>query len=146
MGIFMTFIIAFFFGYLYGYKIRPNKRLRKKLQEIDEQCKAVLDGGNIGVYRTIVMDNNQSSELVVEVKELAVTERGQVKVQYLSAFYANPEFRNKKGEALMNEVRDLLGDYLPLNEIEWFEKGQQHENIKNYVDSLHNTYKKQFRA
>lgn len=146
MGILITSLIAFFFGYLYGYKLKPNRRLREKLKQIDEQCKAVLEEGNKGVYKTIVMDNNQSSELVVEVKELAVTERGQVKVQYLSAFYSNPAFRNKKGDALLHEVHGLLGEYLPLNEIEWFETNKRHENIREFVDSLHNTYKKQFRA
>lgn len=146
MGFFFVFIIAFTIGYLYGYKIRPNKRLRAKLREVDEQCKAVLEGGNKGVYKTIVMDKDKSSELVAEIQELAVTDRGQVKVKYLSAYYKNPEFRTKKGEALLTEVHGLLGEYLPLNEIEWFENTGRQETIHNFVDNLHTTYKKQFRA
>lgn len=146
MGFFFVFIIAYAIGYLYGYKIRPNQKLKAKLREVEEQCKAVLEGGNRGVYKTIVMDKDKSSELVAEIQELAVTDRGQVKVKYLSAYYKNPEFRTKKGEALLAEVHGLLGEYLPLNEIEWFENTGRHETIHNFVDSLHTTYKKQFRA
>lgn len=146
MGIFWTFVLAFFIGYLYGYYIRPNYRLREKLREIKEKCKAILEGGNKGVYKTIVTDNNKSSELVVEVKELAVTQLGQVKVQYLSASYRNPEFRTKKGEALLKEVYDLLGEYLPMNEIEWYEVTERHEKIKEYLDSLETSKKYQYKA
>ena len=72
----------------------------------------------------------------MEVRELAITKTGQVKVEYLSAQYRNPDFRTKKGEALLNEVRDLLGEYLPLNDIEWYETTDRHERIKKYLDSL----------
>src|SRR5690606_6180879 len=103
-----------------------------------------LDEGNRGVYKTIVSDDNGTSELVVEIKELATTEGGQVKVQYLSAFYKNPAFRTRKGEALLQEMRDLLGDYLPLHEIEWYETGQRHENIKQHNTNLDKQYIKQY--
>lgn len=146
MGIFLVFIIAFFMGYFYGYRIKPNQRLRQERRELREKCQAVLDEGRKGVYKTIVMDQNKSSELVVEVKELAVTEGGQVKVQYLSAFYKNPDFRTRKGDALLSEVHGLLGDYLPLHEIEWYETDGRHEHIRNYVDSLNNKHKKRFRV
>ena len=72
----------------------------------------------------------------MEVKELAITKTGQVKVAYLSANYKNPEFRTKKGDALLKEVQGLLGDYLPLEEIEWYEKDERHKNIKKYLDSV----------
>ncbi|MDQ3292112.1 MAG: hypothetical protein M3Q05_12570, partial [Bacteroidota bacterium] len=88
------------------------------------------------VYKTVVTENNKSSELVVEVKELAITQSGQVKVKYLSAFYRNPEFRIRKGDALLKEVQGLLGDYLPFNEIEWYETTERHENIKKYLNSV----------
>ncbi|CAN5150621.1 hypothetical protein BH23BAC1_BH23BAC1_41130 [soil metagenome] len=146
MGIFWTFVLAFFLGYIYGYYIRPNQRLREKLKEIKEKCKTILEEGNKGVYKTIVTDNNKSSELVVEVKELAVTQLGQVKVEYLSAAYRNPEFRTKKGEALLKEVYDLLGEYLPMNEIEWYEKSERHDKINDYLDSLNNSKKYQYKA
>lgn len=142
----LIFVIAFLLGYLYGYKIKPNKRLRLAIKEVKEQCKAALEEGNKGVYKTVVTDYNDTSELVVEVKELAVTENGQVKVQYLSAFYKNPKFRTKKGEALIEEIRNLLGDYLPLHEIEWYDATDRHESIKRHVISLETTYKKQLRA
>ena len=142
----ITFMIAFFLGYLYGYKIKPNKRMRQALNEVKEQCRAALEEGNKGVYKTMITDQSKNSELVVEVKELAVTETGQVKVQYLSAFYKNPEFRTRKGEALLNEVRDLLGEYLPLHEIEWYETTERHKSIQNHVSTLEKTYKKQFRV
>lgn len=144
MAIFLTFVFAFLFGYIYGYRIKPNQRLRQTIQTVKEQCAAVLDEGNRGVYKTIVSDDNGTSELVVEIKELATTEGGQVKVQYLSAFYKNPAFRTRKGEALLQEMRDLLGDYLPLHEIEWYETGQRHENIKKHIDNLDKQYKKQY--
>ncbi|MFD2247953.1 hypothetical protein [Pontibacter ruber] len=136
MLIFWASVLAAFLGYVYGYYIRPNQRLRQALNDARQKCIAVLEEGNKGVYRTIVTDNNKSSELVVEVKELAVTKNGQVKVQYLSAFYKNPDFRTKKGEALLKEVHGLLGEYLPLSEIEWYETTEQHENIRKYLNSL----------
>ncbi|WP_187262294.1 hypothetical protein [Pontibacter beigongshangensis] len=136
MAIFLTFVIALVLGYIYGHHIRPNQRLRKTITEVRQKCIAALEEGNRGVYKTIVTDNNKSSELVVEVQELAVTQHGQVKVQYISAFYKNPEFRTKKGEALLKEVHGLLGEYLPLNEIEWYETTERHENIKKYLNSV----------
>lgn len=146
MGIFLVFLIAFFLGYFYGYRIKPNKQLREARRELREKCRAVLEEGRKGVYKTIVMDQNKSSELVVEVKELAVTEGGQVKVQYLSAFYKNPDFRTKKGEALLSEVHGLLGEYLPLHEIEWYESTARNERIRDYADSLDSKHKKRFRV
>jgi spore cortex formation protein SpoVR/YcgB (stage V sporulation) len=139
MLIFWMLVLGAFLGYLYGYYVRPNQQLRNALKESKEKCIAALEEGNKGVYKTIVTDNNNSSELVVEVKELAVTQNGQVKVQYLSAFYKNPEFRTKKGEALLKEVHGLLGEYLPLSEIEWYETTERHENIKKYLDTLNTT-------
>ena len=142
----LTALSAFFLGYIYGNKIKPNKRMRKALNEIQEKCKAVLEEGNKGVYRTIVSDNNQSSELTVEVKELAITKNGHVKVQYLSAFYKNPEFRTKKGEALLTEVHGLLGEYLPFEEIEWYDNTERHNSIRNYLHSLNSNSNKQIGA
>jgi 50S ribosomal subunit-associated GTPase HflX len=72
----------------------------------------MLQDGSKGVYRTIVTNNNQTSELIVEVKELAVTKGGKVKVEFISANYKNPDFRTLIGEELLHEVRNLLGDYL----------------------------------
>jgi hypothetical protein len=146
MIIFLASFLAFMIGYLYGYKIKPNNRLRAAIKEVREQCRAALEEGNKGVYKTLVTDQNKTSELVVEVKELAVTESGQVKVEYLSAFYKNPEFRTKKGDALLQEMRDLLGDYLPLHEIEWYETNERHDNIRRHMISLEKTYKKELRA
>lgn len=123
-------------GYIVGHYVMPNRKLRKALHDVRTQCAAALEEGNKGVYKTIVTDNGKSSELVVEVRELAVTKTGQVKVEYVSAQYRNPDFRNKKGEALLNEVRDLLGEYLPLNDIEWYETTDRHEKIKKYLNSL----------
>lgn len=120
--------------------------MRKALNEIQEKCKAVLEEGNKGVYRTIVSDNNQSSELTVEVKELAITKNGHVKVQYLSAFYKNPEFRTKKGEALLTEVHGLLGEYLPFEEIEWYDNTERHNSIRTYLHSLNSNSNKQIGA
>ncbi len=140
---FLTAISAFFLGYLYGYYIRPNQLLRKTVKEVREKCVAALEEGNKGVYRTIITDNKISSELVVEVKELAITKNGQVKVQYLSAFYKNPEFRTKKGDALLAEVHGLLGEYLPINEIEWYETSERHENIKKYINFIDTSFKRQ---
>ncbi|MGV3587454.1 MAG: hypothetical protein ACO1OF_10650 [Adhaeribacter sp.] len=136
MAIFLTFILAATLGYIYGHYIRPKQLLRSAIKEVRQKCIAVLEGGHKGLYRTIITDNNQSSELVVEVKELAVTKTGQVKVQYLSAYYKNPEFRTKKGDALLKEVQDLLGDYLPQDAIEWYENNHRQENIKQYLNDL----------
>lgn len=141
MVIFLTFAIAFFIGYIYGHKIKPNRQLRQTIQEVKEKCAAVLEEGNKGIYKTIVTENNKTSELILEVKELAITKNGQVKVQYLSAFYKNPEFRTKKGDALLAEVRNLLGEYLPAEEIEWYETAERHEKIKNFANSFNSTYK-----
>lgn len=143
MAFIWTLILGAIIGYVFGHTIRPNHRLRNALKEFRAKATAVLEEGNKGVYRTIVTDKNNSSELVVEVKELAVTKNGQVKVQYLSAFYKNPEFRTRKGEALLQEVHGLLGEYLPLNEIEWYETTQRHENIKNYLHTLEHAPKHQ---
>lgn len=142
----LTAIAAYFIGYLYGNKIRPNKQMNKALKEVREKCTAVLEEGNKGVYRTIVTDNNQSSELTVEVKELAVTKNGHVKVQYLSAFYKNPEFRTKKGEALLTEVHGLLGEYLPFDEIEWYDNSGKHTSIRNFLNSINSNSNKQIGA
>lgn len=123
-------------GYIIGHRIWPNYQLRKALQEAKAKCTAALEEGNKGIYKSIVTENGKSSELVAEVRELAVTNSGQVKVEYLSAFYKNPEFRTKKGDALLKEVHGLLGDYLPLNEIKWYETTERHEKIKNFLASL----------
>lgn len=144
MGIIFTFVFAFLLGYIYGYRIKPNQRLREKTREVRDKYKAILEEGRKGVYKTIVMDEHKSSELVVEVKELAVTELGQVKVQYLSAFYKNPAFRTRKGEALLNEVNDLLGDFLPLHEIEWYETEKRNEKIRDHLHSFERKYKNHF--
>ncbi|WP_347159089.1 hypothetical protein [Pontibacter chitinilyticus] len=136
MIIFWTFVVAAVLGYLYGHRIRPNRRLRRALKEAQEICRAVLEEGRKGVYKTIVTDEQRSSELVVEVKELALTQAGQVKVQYLSAFYKNPDFRTRKGEALLKEVHGLLGDYLPQNDIEWYETTERHQKTQKYLNSL----------
>ena len=136
LGFILTIAIAAFLGYFYGHYIRPKARVRQVINEVQEKCKAVLEEGNKGIYKTIVTDRDKSSELVVEVKELAITKTGQVKVEYLSAYYKNPEFRTRKGDALLKEVHGLLGDYLPLEEIEWYESNERHENIKKYLDSL----------
>jgi hypothetical protein len=136
MFIFWTFVIGALLGYVYGYYIRPKQRLRQAIREVREQCIAALEGGNKGVYRTIVTDNNRSSELVVEIQEQALTQNGQVKVRYLGAYYKNPEFRTRKGEALLKEVQGLLGDYLPLHEIEWYDTTKRQEHIKKYLNNL----------
>jgi hypothetical protein len=136
MGIFWIFIIGALLGYIYGYYIRPKQQLRQTIREVRQQCLAALEGGNKGVYRTIVTDNDRSSELVVEIQEQAVTQNGQVKVQYLNAYYKNPEFRTRKGEALLEEVQGLLGDYLPLNEIEWYDAAKRQEHIKKFLNNL----------
>ena len=146
MIILATSLMAFLFGYLYGHKIKPNRKMREAVREVRDQCRAALEEGNKGVYKTLVSEDDKSSELTVEIKELAVTESGQVKVQYLSAFYRNPEFRTKKGDALLNEVRDLLGEYLPLHEIEWYENTERHDNIRKYMNTLERSFKKQLRA
>lgn len=136
MGIFWIFVLGALLGYIYGYYIRPKQQLRQTIREVRQQCQAALEGGNKGVYRTIVTDNDRSSELVVEIQEQAVTLNGQVKVQYLSAYYKNPEFRTRKGEALLEEVQGLLGDYLPLNEIEWYDGAKRQEHIKKFLNNI----------
>ena len=136
MGVILTFIIGALLGYIYGYYIRPKQRLHQTIQEVRQKCISALQGGNRGVYKTIVTDNSRSSELVVEIQEQAVTQNGQVKVQYLSAYYKNPEFRTRKGDALLKEVHGLLGDYLPLNEIEWYDNAGRQEQIKKYLNNL----------
>jgi hypothetical protein len=136
MGVILTFIIGALLGYIYGYYIRPKQRLHQTIQEVRQKCIAALQGGNRGVYKTIVTDNSRSSELIVEIQEQAVTQNGQVKVQYLSAYYKNPEFRTRKGDALLKEVHGLLGDYLPLNEIEWYDNAGRQEQIKKYLNNL----------
>lgn len=139
MIIFWTFILGALLGYIYGYYIRPKQRLRQALREVREKCTAVLEGGNKGIYKTLITDNDKSSELVVEIQELAVTQNSQVKVKYLSAYYKNPEFRTRKGEALLQEVHGLLGDYLPLNEIEWYDNTSRQANIKSYLNNINIT-------
>jgi hypothetical protein len=141
--IFLTFVVAYFIGYFYGHSVKPNQLLQSEIKAIREKSIALLEEGNKGVYKTIVTDNHKSSELVVEIKELAITKGGQVKVQYLSAFYKNPDFRTSKGDALLNEVRGLLGDYLPMHEIEWYENTEQHARIQNFLNTLDKSYKKQ---
>ncbi|WP_266205159.1 hypothetical protein [Pontibacter kalidii] len=136
MLIFWTLVIGAVLGYMFGYYIKPNQRLQKAIEQARQASMAVLEQGRQGVYRTVVTDHNQQSELVVEVKELAVTQAGQVKVEYLSAFYRNPDFRTKKGEALMREVRELLGDYLPLSDIEWYENAARQEQARKSLQSL----------
>lgn len=138
---FWIFVIAAALGYIIGHYVHPNIRLRKAISEAKEIGKKALGEGNQGVYRTIITDHNQSSELVVEVREQAVTKSGQVKVEYLSANYKNPVFRTKKGEALLREVRDLLGEFLPANEIEWYENHERHTNINKQLHSLENLQK-----
>lgn len=140
MLIFWALIIGAALGYLYGHRIKPNRKLQRAIQTAKHACAFALQQGNKGVYRTIITDHNQTSELTVEVEELAVTQAGQVKVAYRSAFYKNPEFRTKKGEALLREVRELLGDYLPASDIEWFENKEKHEHFtrqKQIIDNLH---------
>ena len=139
MLIFWTLVIGAIIGYVFGYYIKPNLSFRQATRQVRDMLTTALEEKNKGVYKTIVTDHNQSSELVVEVKELAVTSAGQVKVEYISAYYKNPEFRTRKGEALLREVRELLGDYLPLNEIEWYENGERNEIINknlNKIDQL----------
>ncbi|RDV16888.1 hypothetical protein DXT99_01900 [Pontibacter diazotrophicus] len=138
MLVFWTFVVAALLGYVIGHYVKPNHRLQKEIKKAREICMAALEQGNKGVYRTLVTEQNKSSELVIEVKELAVTQGGQVKVEYLEAYYKNPEFRTRKGEALLKEVRELLGDYLPLNDIEWYETTERHDNIKKHLNTLDN--------
>ncbi|WP_439882321.1 hypothetical protein ACSX1A_03970 [Pontibacter sp. MBLB2868] len=144
MLIFWTLVIGAVLGYMYGHYIKPNLRLRKAIKAARETCETALQEGNKGVYRTIITDHNQSSELTVEVQELAVTQAGQVKVAYINAFYKNPDFRNRKGEALLREVRELLGDYLPRNEIEWYENSERREQVKEQIKNLDNLHKQYF--
>lgn len=143
MTFYLAIIIGFLAGYIYGHKIRPRKRLLNAITEVKEKCTALLEEGNKGLYKTIVTDNNKSSELQVEVKELALTKNGLVKVQYLNAFYKNPDFRTKKGEALLEEVHSLLGDYLPAEEIQWYDTSGRNAAIKDYLTYVDTTYSKQ---
>ena len=136
MLLFWIFVIGALLGYVYGHCLKPNLSLRKAIQEAREASHAVLQEGHQGVYRTVVSDHNEQSELVVEVKELAVTQAGMVKVEYLSAYYKNPSFRTKKGEALMREVRELLGDYLPLSDIEWYETTERQDKARKSLHTL----------
>ena len=136
MIIFWTFVIGAVLGYVFGHYIKPNHRLRKALDAARETGRALLEEEHKGVYKTIVSENNKSSELVVEVKELAVTQGGQVKVAYLSAQYKNPAFRTRKGEALLKEVQSLLGDYLPFSDIEWYETTERHAHVKEHLRDL----------
>ncbi|MFD2512574.1 hypothetical protein ACFSRY_01735 [Pontibacter locisalis] len=144
MLIFWTLLIGVLLGYVYGHYIKPNRKLHKAIQEARRACAVLQEDGNKGVYRTIITDHNQTSELVAEVRELAVTKAGQVKVEYISAYYKNPEFRTKKGEALLREVRELLGEYLPLSEIEWYENSERDERIHRQLSKLDNLEKHQF--
>ena len=136
MLLFWIFVIGAVLGYMYGHYLKPNLSLRKAIQQAREASQAVLQEGHQGVYRTVVSDHNEQSELVVEVKELAVTQAGMVKVEYLSAYYKNPSFRTKKGEALMREVRELLGDYLPLSDIEWYETTERQDKARKSLHTL----------
>lgn len=136
MLLFWIFVIGAVLGYMYGHYLKPNLSLRKAIQEAREASQAVLQEGHQGVYRTVVSDHNEQSELVVEVKELAITQAGMVKVEYLSAYYKNPSFRTKKGEALMREVRELLGDYLPLSDIEWYETTERQDKARKSLHTL----------
>ncbi|MCJ8166181.1 hypothetical protein MKJ04_15140 [Pontibacter sp. E15-1] len=143
MLIFWMLVIGAIVGYLYGYYLKPNRQLRKAIQAAQATGAALLEEGHKGVYSTTVTEQNQSSELVVEVQELAVTEAGKVKVTYLSAFYKNPVFRTRKGEALLREVRDLLGDYLPISDIEWYENSARQASIRQRLNSLDNLHQQQ---
>ncbi|SFG00375.1 hypothetical protein [Pontibacter chinhatensis] len=136
MLLFWIFVIGAVLGYMYGHYLKPNLSLRKAIQQAREASQAVLQEGHQGVYRTVVSDHNEQSELVVEVKELAITQAGMVKVEYLSAYYKNPSFRTKKGEALMREVRELLGDYLPLSDIEWYETTERQDKARKSLHTL----------
>lgn len=136
MLLFWIFVIGAVLGYMYGHYLKPNLSLRKAIQQAREASQAVLQEGHQGVYRTVVSDHNEQSELVVEVKELAVTQAGMVKVEYLSAYYKNPSFRTKKGEALMREVRELLGEYLPLSDIEWYETTERQDKARKSLHTL----------
>ncbi|MHA6247946.1 hypothetical protein ACXYMU_08435 [Pontibacter sp. CAU 1760] len=143
MLIFWTFVVGAVLGYLFGFYLKPNRQLRKAIGAAHAVCRSALEDSNRGVYRTVVTEQARSSELTVEVKELAVTEAGQVKVQYLSAFYRNPAFRTRKGEALLKEVRDLLGDYLPRHEIEWYENEARQLHLKQQLHTLDQLSKQQ---
>ncbi|GAA4435757.1 hypothetical protein GCM10023188_28010 [Pontibacter saemangeumensis] len=146
MIIFWTFVIGAVLGYVFGHYLKPNHRLRKAIAAARQTGTALLEEENRGVYKTIVTDQNKSSELVVEVKELAVTQGGQAKVAYLSARYKNPAFRTKKGEALLKEVHSLLGDYLPINDIEWYESTERQARIKERLrdlDTIENEHRHQ---
>ena len=55
----LTLAIAAFLGYIYGHHIRPKARVRQVIKEVQEKCKAVLEEGNKGVYKTIVTDKDK---------------------------------------------------------------------------------------
>lgn len=146
MLLFWTLVVGAVLGYVYGFYLKPNKLLRKSIEEAKQTCQLALQEGRKGVYRTLVQDHDQSSELVVEVKELALTQASQVKVEYLSAFYKNPSFRTKKEEALLREVRDLLGDYLPEQDIEWYDNRPRQTNIQEQLNNLNKLHEQHFGA
>ncbi len=139
---FFLIIIAYLIGYCAGHYLWPKRQIRDTVRELREKCKIALDDGRKGMYKTTVTDQNKSSELVVEVMEKAVTTTGLTKVEYRDAFYKNPAFRNKKGKALLNEVRGLLGDYLPYEDIEWYEEHRQKEKISKFMSELDLAYKR----
>lgn len=136
MGLIIAIIIAALAGYIYGARLRPDKELSEVLDRLKNQGEDLLTDGKKGVYRTVVTDQQKSSELTVEVKEVAQTQAGQVKVQYLSAYYQNPAFRTRKGEALLQEVHGLLGEYLPANEIEWYAQKERQERVTEFLNTL----------
>jgi hypothetical protein len=144
MLIFWMFVIGAVLGYVFGHYVKPNRKLHKAINEAKGACAILQEEGNKGVYRTVITDHNQTSELITEIKELAITKAGQVKVEYLSATYKNPEFRTRKGEALLREVRELLGDFLPFEEIEWYERSERNERIRKQLTKLDNLQKQQF--
>ena len=67
MLIFWTLVIGAVLGYVFGYYIKPNQQLQKAIQQARQASMAVLEQGRQGVYRTVVTDHNQQTELVVEV-------------------------------------------------------------------------------
>lgn len=136
MGFVTILIIGAILGYIYASRFKPNNDVKELLQELRVRGEELLEGGRKGVYKTIVTDQQASSELVVEIKELATTTAGQVKIQYLTAFYKNPDFRTRKGEALLEEVRNLLGEYLPQQEIEWYDSQTREENLRQFLATL----------
>ncbi len=134
-------------GYFLGSRLGPHRELKTTLQELRTQCEAALNEGRRGVYTTLITDQQKSSELVIEVKELATTQAGQVKVEYLSAYYKNPDFRTKKGEALLAEVQELLGLYLPDADIEWYQQpSARQEKVQAFAQKLEKLSKTQERT